>query len=88
MKLLDELPLGQTVMLPIYFCGPFGSPMTPSNSEAFLLKSRLMMATLTQECDISIICAGPAGLILSACLVRWGYAVKHIDIRAEPTQAG
>ena len=46
------------------------------------------MATSTQECDILIIGAGPAGLMLSACLGRWGYAVKHIDIRAEPTQAG
>ncbi|KAF3765933.1 hypothetical protein M406DRAFT_339257 [Cryphonectria parasitica EP155] len=38
--------------------------------------------------DIVIIGAGPVGLMLSTCLVRWGYRVKHIDNRAEPTPTG
>lgn len=35
-----------------------------------------------------IVGAGPAGLMLSTCLARWGYKVKHIDNRAEPTPTG
>lgn len=38
--------------------------------------------------DIAIIGAGPAGLVLSVCLARWGYKIKHIDNRAEPTPTG
>ena len=32
--------------------------------------------------------AGPAGLVLSTCLARWGYHVKHVDNRPEPTRTG
>ncbi len=32
--------------------------------------------------------AGPAGLMLSTILARWGYRIKHIDNRAEPTPTG
>ena len=46
------------------------------------------MVILAEECDILIIGAGPAGLVLSTCLARWGYMVKHIDIRPERTKAG
>jgi 2-polyprenyl-6-methoxyphenol hydroxylase-like FAD-dependent oxidoreductase len=35
-----------------------------------------------------IVGAGPVGLTLSACLARWGYRIKHIDNRAEPTPTG
>ena len=38
--------------------------------------------------DIVIIGAGPVGLLLSTCLARWGYKIKHIDNRAEPTKTG
>ncbi|RYO86519.1 hypothetical protein DL766_003036 [Monosporascus sp. MC13-8B] len=38
--------------------------------------------------DIVIVGAGPVGLMLSTCLARWGYKVKHIDNRAEPTPTG
>ncbi|KAL2205836.1 hypothetical protein CC79DRAFT_1397831 [Sarocladium strictum] len=38
--------------------------------------------------DIVIIGAGPVGLLLSTCLTRWGYKIKHIDNRPEPTQTG
>lgn len=37
---------------------------------------------------IVIIGAGPVGLMLSTCLARWGYKIKHIDNRAEPTPTG
>src|SRR3569833_24309 len=35
-----------------------------------------------------IVGAGPAGLMLSTILARWGYKIKHIDNRAEPTPTG
>ncbi|KAL7892471.1 FAD binding domain-containing protein [Trichoderma sp. SZMC 28014] len=38
--------------------------------------------------DIVIVGAGPVGLMLSTCLSRWGYRVKHIDNRPEPTATG
>jgi 2-polyprenyl-6-methoxyphenol hydroxylase-like FAD-dependent oxidoreductase len=38
--------------------------------------------------DIVIIGAGPVGLMLSTCLARWGYKIKHIDNRPEPTKTG
>ncbi|KAE8453494.1 hypothetical protein EG329_010355 [Mollisiaceae sp. DMI_Dod_QoI] len=38
--------------------------------------------------DIVIIGAGPVGLLLSTCLARWGYTIKHIDNRPEPTKTG
>ncbi|KAK4494479.1 hypothetical protein PRZ48_014777 [Zasmidium cellare] len=38
--------------------------------------------------DIVIIGAGPVGLLLSTCLARWGYKIKHIDMRPEPTLTG
>ncbi|KAI1780627.1 FAD binding domain-containing protein [Hypoxylon cercidicola] len=44
-------------------------------------------ATL-QHYDIVIVGAGPVGLMLSTCLARWGYRIRHIDNRAEPTPTG
>ncbi|GAB1312901.1 Phenol 2-monooxygenase [Madurella fahalii] len=38
--------------------------------------------------DIVIVGAGPVGLMLSTCLARWGYKIKHIDNRPEPTATG
>jgi 2-polyprenyl-6-methoxyphenol hydroxylase-like FAD-dependent oxidoreductase len=38
--------------------------------------------------DIVIIGAGPVGLLLSTCLARWGYKIRHIDNRPEPTKTG
>lgn len=38
--------------------------------------------------DIVIVGAGPVGLLLSTCLARWGYKIKHIDNRPEPTLTG
>ncbi|USW57041.1 Putative FAD-binding domain, phenol hydroxylase dimerization domain, Thioredoxin-like superfamily [Septoria linicola] len=38
--------------------------------------------------DIVIVGAGPVGLLLSTCLARWGYKIKHIDMRPEPTLTG
>lgn len=42
----------------------------------------------TRKYDIVIVGAGPTGLMLSTCLARWGYNIKHIDNRAEPTPTG
>lgn len=39
-------------------------------------------------CVAVIVGAGPVGLMLSTCLARWGYKIKHIDNRAEPTPTG
>jgi 2-polyprenyl-6-methoxyphenol hydroxylase-like FAD-dependent oxidoreductase len=44
--------------------------------------------TTTQKVDIVIVGAGPVGLVLGACLVRWGYNVKLVDNRPEPTPTG
>ncbi|KAK3716214.1 hypothetical protein LTR37_006659 [Vermiconidia calcicola] len=41
-----------------------------------------------EKYDIVIIGAGPVGLLLSTCLARWGYKIKHIDMRPEPTVTG
>ena len=38
--------------------------------------------------DIVIIGAGPVGLLLAVCLARWGYKVKLVDNRGEPTLTG
>jgi hypothetical protein len=44
--------------------------------------------TESNKYDIVIIGAGPVGLLLSTCLARWGYKIKHIDNRPEPTKTG
>jgi 2-polyprenyl-6-methoxyphenol hydroxylase-like FAD-dependent oxidoreductase len=43
---------------------------------------------LSNKYDIVIVGAGPVGLLLSTCLARWGYSIKHIDNRPEPTKTG
>lgn len=46
------------------------------------------VGSLTSHYDIVIVGAGPVGLLLSTCLARWGYKIKHIDNRSEPTKTG
>ena len=46
------------------------------------------MARPTERFDIVIVGAGPVGLLLSTCLARWGYKIKHIDLRSEATITG
>ena len=46
------------------------------------------MAEVSSSYDVVIVGAGPVGLLLSCCLVRWGYNIKHIDNRSEPTPTG
>jgi hypothetical protein len=41
-----------------------------------------------EKYDIVCVGAGPAGLMLSTCLARWGYRIKQIDKRPEPTKTG
>lgn len=41
-----------------------------------------------EKYDIVIVGAGPVGLLLSTCMARWGYKIKHIDNRPEPTKTG
>lgn len=41
-----------------------------------------------EKYDVVIVGAGPVGLTLSTCLQRWGYKIKHIDNRPEPTKTG
>ncbi|KAF7919723.1 uncharacterized protein EAE97_011641 [Botrytis byssoidea] len=43
---------------------------------------------VVEKFDIVIVGAGPVGLLLSTCLARWGYKIKHIDNRSEPTKTG
>lgn len=43
---------------------------------------------MVEKYDIVIVGAGPVGLLLSTCLARWGYKIKHIDNRPEPTLTG
>lgn len=47
-----------------------------------------MSASRVEKYDIVIVGAGPVGLVLSTCLARWGYKIKHIDNRPEPTPTG
>lgn len=47
-----------------------------------------MVQRSPQHHDIVIIGAGPVGLLLSVCLSRWGYNVRHIDNRPVPTATG
>ena len=47
-----------------------------------------MSSPSAEPYDIVIVGAGPVGLLLSTCLARWGYRIKHIDNRAEPTPTG
>lgn len=46
------------------------------------------MAHQVENYDIVIIGAGPVGLLLSVCLSRLGYKIKHIDNRPVPTATG
>ncbi|OJJ51125.1 hypothetical protein ASPZODRAFT_11970 [Penicilliopsis zonata CBS 506.65] len=46
------------------------------------------MAHSEDTYDIVIVGAGPVGLLLSLCMSRWGYKVKHIDNRPVPTATG
>ncbi|PHH60615.1 hypothetical protein CDD81_1405 [Ophiocordyceps australis] len=46
------------------------------------------MAKSPELYDIVIVGAGPAGLMLATCLVRWGYRIKHIDNRSTSTPSG
>ena len=46
------------------------------------------MATFPETYDIVVVGAGPVGLVLSTHLSRWGYKIKHIDNRPEPTPTG
>uniref|UniRef100_A0A093UTB1 Phenol 2-monooxygenase n=1 Tax=Talaromyces marneffei PM1 TaxID=1077442 RepID=A0A093UTB1_TALMA len=46
------------------------------------------MANQENRYDIVIVGAGPVGILLSLCLSRWGYKVKHIDNRPVPTATG
>ena len=46
------------------------------------------MSSFPETYDIVIVGAGPVGLVLSTHLARWGYKIKHIDNRAEPTATG
>lgn len=41
-----------------------------------------------EKYDIVIVGAGPVGILLSLCMSRWGYKVKHIDNRPVPTSTG
>lgn len=49
---------------------------------------RELVSRVSNDYDIVIIGAGPVGLLLSTCLARWGYRIKHIDNRPEPTKTG
>jgi 2-polyprenyl-6-methoxyphenol hydroxylase-like FAD-dependent oxidoreductase len=51
-------------------------------------RERVGRTGVVEKYDIVIIGAGPAGLLLSTCLARWGYKIKHIDNRPEPTKTG
>jgi NADPH-dependent 2,4-dienoyl-CoA reductase/sulfur reductase-like enzyme len=40
------------------------------------------------ECQVCVVGAGPAGLMLACNLSRWGIKALVIDDRADPTTAG
>jgi 2-polyprenyl-6-methoxyphenol hydroxylase-like FAD-dependent oxidoreductase len=53
-----------------------------------LTRFHLFLNMAVENYDIVIVGAGPVGLCLSTCLARWGYKIKHIDNRPEPTATG
>lgn len=53
-----------------------------------ILVSKQPLLCNTLLISIVIVGAGPVGLMLSTCLARWGYRIRHIDNRAEPTPTG
>ncbi|EKD12267.1 uncharacterized protein L3040_000263 [Drepanopeziza brunnea f. sp. 'multigermtubi'] len=55
---------------------------------SFTPRETVRKAQGSDEYDIVIVGAGPVGLLLSTCLARWGYKIKHIDNRPEPTKTG
>ncbi len=46
------------------------------------------MPQAPQECQVCVVGAGPAGLILAANLARMGIKVQVVDDRADPTPVG
>ena len=46
------------------------------------------MLSTTENYDIVIVGAGPVGLLLAVCLARWGYKIKQVDRRENPTLTG
>lgn len=46
------------------------------------------MPTSIERCDAVIVGAGPAGLLLAVCLVRFGYNIRIIDKRETRTLTG
>ncbi|KAB8342795.1 hypothetical protein FH972_022393 [Carpinus fangiana] len=57
-------------------------------SDPFRSKHGIANMVPQEKYDIVIVGAGPVGLLLSTCLARWGYKIKHIDNRVEPTKTG
>ncbi|GAO14883.1 hypothetical protein UVI_02007220 [Ustilaginoidea virens] len=49
---------------------------------------KMGLSRVTDNVYSVVVGAGPAGLMLSDCLARWGYHIKHIDNRPEPTPTG
>ncbi len=46
------------------------------------------MPQAPQECQVCVVGAGPAGMILAANLGRMGVKVQVVDDRADPTPVG
>jgi 2-polyprenyl-6-methoxyphenol hydroxylase-like FAD-dependent oxidoreductase len=59
-----------------------------TNASFSAIEDMEKVAKSSSNYDIAIIGAGPVGLLLSACLAKWGYRIKHIDNRPEPTKTG
>lgn len=69
---------------------PSATQAHPSNYDMgeWNVQGKLYIRSSINILPLVIVGAGPVGLMLSTCLARWGYKIRHIDNRAEPTPTG
>ena len=87
---IDTIVLSHLLTLanPFFFCKPPPSVVGLTIMDPNVTPNETVHNDVSNKYDVVIIGAGPVGLLLSTCLARWGYKIKHIDNRPEPTKTG